>query len=381
MKRILILLLSCTLFFALAKEAEVDYLQLAALLLKDGHVDRAYDALQKVDTNSSTLDKPYYYMVKGLILTKKGIYDKANEAFTESIKLNPDTNATKPLYLYIAQNSFKSKDYKGCIEALNKVPELVEAKPKLLSLKAECYWRAGEKEKALDTLQLAMQKFPKYLQAYKQRFYYYMQLHLYQAALEDATKYLQSAKPNPTIMLNFINALRKSNQIDRAIELAEKAKLIFPHNPKVILMLGHLYIDKGMLHAAADLFDEASAYAPKYNKEAAELYRRAKEYVMALLKNAQMLDTKEKYKQRIAIYLDYGDFERVIAARSALERNGLLENENMRYALAYAYFKEGEFKKAEELLATLKNPDLFKKATKLRMQMQKCRKNIWECRL
>ena len=182
-------------------------------------------------------------------------------------------------------------------------------------------------------------------------------------------------------MLNFINALRKSGQIDRAIELAEKAKVNYNSSAKIIVMLTHLYIDKGMIYVAAELFNQASVYNPKYTKEAAEIYRRAKDYVMALMKNAQMLNTKEKYKQQIAIFLEFGDFERVIASRSALERNGLLDDENMRYALAYAYYKEGEFDKTEELLSTLTKPELFKKATELRVKIEQCKENIWECDL
>lgn len=109
------------------------------------------------------------------------------------------------------------------------------------------------------------------------------------------------------------------------------------------------------------------------------MYRRAGDYVMALLKNTEMLDTKEKYKQRIAIFLQYGDFERVIVTRKAMERSGLMEDENMRYALAYAYYMEGDFDETEAILETLTKPDLFRKATELRSKMEKCKNNIWEC--
>jgi len=383
MRRIITIFLTVALSFQVlfAKNDEVDFVQLAALLLKDGYADRAYEALEQVDLNSSTIDKPYFYMLKGLTLTKKGEYKNANEQFYKSIELNKDINATKPIYLYIAQNSFQLKDYSETLKALDKVPEIVETKPKLQSLKAECFWKLDKKNEAFNTLDHLLQKYPSYISAYKQRFYYFIALQLYQSALEDADSYLKKAKPNETIMLNFINALRKSGQIDRAIELAEKAKINYNYSAKIIVILAHLYIDKGMIHSAADLFNQASVYDPKYTKEAAEIYRRAKDYVMALMKNAQMLNTKEKYKQRIAIFLEFGDFERVIASRSALERNGLLDDENMRYALAYAYYMEGEFDKTEELLSTLTKPELFKKATELRVKIEQCKENIWECDL
>jgi len=362
-----------------AKTDDVDYVELGAMMLRDGHVERAGDALNMVDINDTETDLPRYYMLKGLVETKQSLYKEANADFYKSIELNEDTNASKPLYLYIAQNSFKLKEYKGCIAALDKVPDLMAQNPKLFGLKAECYWREGDKDTAMAVLRDVNSRFPEYWDAYKQRFYYLVSLGLYQAALEDAQVYLANAKANETILINFINALRQSGQTDKAIELAETANLRYPSSAKVTVMLAHLYLDKEMIGAAAELFNEASIEDGKYTNESAEMYRRARDYVMALLKNTQMLDTKEKYKQRIAIFLEYGDYERIIVTRQAMARSGLMEEESMRYALAYAYYMEGEFEQTEALLETLTQPDLFSKAVELRKKMEKCKNNIWEC--
>ncbi|WP_345972256.1 hypothetical protein [Sulfurimonas diazotrophicus] len=362
-----------------AKTDDVDYVELGAMMLRDGHVERANDALNMVDLNDTELDLPRYYMLKGLVETKKSFYKEANVHFYKSIELNEDTNASKPLYLYIAQNSFKLKEYKGCIAALDKVPDLMAQNPKLFGLKAECFWREGDKDAALAVLRDVNSRFPSYWDAYKQRFYYLVSLGLFQAALDDAQVYLKNAKANETILINFINALRQSGQTEKAIELGEEANLRYPSSAKVTVMLAHLYIDKEMIGAAAELFNEASIEDGKYTNESAEMYRRARDYVMALLKNTQMLDTKEKYKQRIAIFLEYGDYERIIVTRKAMARSGLMEEEGMRYALAYAYYMEGEFEQTEALLETLSQPELFAKAVELRKKMEKCKNNIWEC--
>jgi len=366
---------------AMAKSDEVDYLQLATLMLQDGHVERANDALNSVDTNSSELDKARFYLLRGLVYTKKSFYKEANENFRLSIANSEDTNATKPLYLYIAQNSYKLKNYQEAIDALDSVPELTKEKPKLHALKAECYWQLKQYDASLAVLRLMNSLFPTYYDAYKQRFYYYISLALYQSALEDANVYLAHGTPNETIMLNFISSLRKGAQIDKAIILAEEANLLYEQSAKITVLLAHLYIDKEKIQAAAELFNEASIEDGKYINESAEMYRRAHDYTMALLKNTQMLDTKEKYKQRVAIYLEYGDFERIISGRNAMQRSGLLDDENMRYALAYAYYMEGEFNESETVLQTLTKPDLITKALELRTKMQKCRDDIWECQL
>ena len=58
---------------------------------------------------------------------------------------------------------------------------------------------------------------------------------------------------------------------------------------------------------------------------------------------------------------------------------GLIEDEDLRYAIAYALFKTGEFGAAERHLAVLTRADLFRKAAELRRAMQDCRKDRWKC--
>ncbi|MBU1641721.1 tetratricopeptide repeat protein, partial [bacterium] len=285
------------------------------------------------------------------------------------------------IYLYIAQNNFKLQDYQAAIDALDKAGEAATAKPQLLALRAECYWRLEQPEMALETLDKTTKKFPDYYAAYKQRFNYFIELELYQSAINDAKVYLANEEPKAKTYLSFIGALRKSGATEKATLLAEEANLKFVDDAEITVMLAHLYLDRDMIQAAANLFDEASIEDPKYTKEAAEMLRRAKEFTLALYKNAELTDTQEKYKQRVAIYLEFGEYERVVATHSALERSGLLEDENIRYALAYAYYMTSNFKDSEAQLKELTRPDLFQKATELRKNIEKCQNNSWECEL
>ena len=62
-----------------------------------------------------------------------------------------------------------------------------------------------------------------------------------------------------------------------------------------------------------------------------------------------------------------------------LSRLGLLSDENIRYALAYAYYKTGRFERAEEQLKPIQDPQLFESALQLRKAMAACREAGWEC--
>ncbi len=381
MKKLIILLLMISLnAFAAEKKAsdEIDHIGLAALLLKDGFVNRANDELNQVNTEDEKLDMGRYFTLRGLVATKLGAYAQANKFFAQALNFE---GVDRGLYLYIAQNSFKLKEYRAALEAISQAGPIADEKSSVISLKAECYWRLKEQNQALDVLKSGIQKFATEWNFYKQRFNYLVTLKLYQSALEDAQVYLENAKPTEKTVLSFISALRKSGDTDKAIELAEQANIRFITSADITVMLAHLYIDKEMIQAAADLFDQASIEDDKYTKEAAEMMRRAHQFILALYKNSQMLEAKEKLKQRMAIFIEFGAYERIIASVQALERSELIEDESIRYALAYSYYMVGQYEESEAELKQLTRPDLFNKATELRKNMEKCKNNHWECEL
>jgi len=381
MKKVLVLLLLLSLNVSAADKKgddEINHVALAALLLKDGFANRANEELKKADLEDENLDFGRYYTIKGLALTKLGQYEQANKDFLQALSYK---DVDKALYLYISQNSFKLEKYQDALDAIAKAGALADEKPSVISLKAECNWRLQKHNDALEILATGIAKFSEQWSFYKQRFSYLVSLKLYQSALLDAQVYLEKAKPTEKTVLSFISALRKSGDTDKAIELAEEANARFLESAEVTVMLAHLYLDKEMIQAAANLFDEASIEDDKYIKEAAEMMRRASEFVSALYKNAQMLDTKEKLKQRVAIFIEFGSYERIVASEKALVRSGLIKDESIRYALAYAYYMIGEHEKAESELKHLTRSDLFSKATELRKNMQKCKDNHWECEL
>jgi hypothetical protein len=57
----------------------------------------------------------------------------------------------------------------------------------------------------------------------------------------------------------------------------------------------------------------------------------------------------------------------------------LLQDENIRYALAYAYFRSGNFPKAETHLTVIRDASLFNAAVQLRKAMEECKNSGWEC--
>ena len=137
MKKLLILFLLISLNVSAAEKKtsdDIDHMGLAALLLKDGFSDRANDELDQVDTEDESLDKGRYFTLRGLVSTKLGDYKEANLFFEQALAFE---DVDKALYLYIAQNSYKLKDYKGALIAIGNAGPIADEKASFVSFKSE----------------------------------------------------------------------------------------------------------------------------------------------------------------------------------------------------------------------------------------------------
>jgi hypothetical protein len=79
--------------------------------------------------------------------------------------------------------------------------------------------------------------------------------------------------------------------------------------------------------------------------------------------------------------VDAEDFEAVTALEPQLNRLGLLGDQSVRYAVAYAAFKTGQFQKAEQHLREITEPELLESSLQLRKAIEACREAGWECSL
>src|SRR5690606_13262084 len=122
--------------------------------------------------------------------------------------------------------------------------------------------------------------------------------------------------------------------------------------------------------AAAELLARQALSEPVLYPEAAELLRRAGWPMRALALNARIADQPRKLHQRVGILTELQHHAEVVAMEDALHRAGLLEDQQVRYALAYAHFHGRDFDAVERHLRFLTEPELFRRATELRRLMQ-----------
>ena len=419
--KIIYILLTMSIFAAssFAKEDvnAVDHLAMATMMIYDAKYDKAKEELKLVDTNSPLYDGAKFYTVSGVLASKLNNhksaiinYKKAIEATkTKEFKApksvtkekylfsigssQEETKSSEPkydgeairadkisqLYMYLSQSYYKIKDYKNTVISLDKAGKRGKDRAALYTLRAECYWKLKEHANAIEALSAGSSKFPEDTRLLKQKFYYYADLKLYQAAIEASKAYMAQAGSGASEYIALAQILIGANEVNQAITLLEEAKLKYPKEPKVGILLGHMYLKKDMKNTTAHLFESSANYDKKYLKDAIEMNRRAKRLPHAIYLNAHNHDKVEQVKQKVAIYLDRAEYRKVIGLKNALKRYKLLDDENMRYALAYAYYMAGDYDMAEEHLKRINDSELFSKATLIRKNIEKCKNDSMEC--
>ncbi|MDY0403248.1 tetratricopeptide repeat protein [Sulfurovum sp.] len=422
-----VLALSAVLFCVLTLQAQeteaqaINHIEIATIMYYDGKYDKALEELRLAKDSHKDIEWDKYHNMRGLIFLKNENYHASIDAFKEAIiatrkKIYTPPVEDKPqreylftlfshsdkqekpsvqtpvfdpeklrkdqieeIYIYLSQAHYKAGEYINAVHALDAAGEKGRANASLFTFRAECYWKAGQHGSAIDALSRGAKLFPEDETLLKQKFYYFAELKLYQASIAAAKAYMTKVPANAQEYLSLAQMLQSGGESEEAIKVLEEAKLKFPSSAKVHILLGHYYNQKEMPHITADLFEKGSFYDGKYLKEAAEMHRRNGALAHALYLNSMMKDKEEKTKQKVAIYIGKGEFEKIIGLKDALDRYGLLQNDTMRYALAYSYYMVKEYEEAELQLKRIEDDELFSKATVIRKNIEKCRNNSLEC--
>jgi predicted Zn-dependent protease len=354
---------------------EVDHVELAALLLRDGHYDRAELTLRQVDLKVEGVDLIRFHTLSGLIFLHKQLYAQAKESFEAAVKAGQTDSS---VYLSLAQAEFGLKNYQAAILALDRAGPAAEATPAAFALRAEAHFNLEQVARGFAALNAGAKKFPADRGLARTRLFRFVEQGLYQEVVSLGEAYFKDAA-SPEDYLALGEALRKSGQLRQAAELAEQARLRYPGSKEVTLLLAHVYLDHDHALSAAMLLEDLAREHPEFTSEAAELYRRAGRFTRSLMLNARVLDQPKKLKQRLSILVEMQQFESVVAMAPRLARLDMLGDENIRYALAYGYYKIGEFARAEEHLRALRTSEMFERANQLRMAMEACKGRGWEC--
>jgi thioredoxin-like negative regulator of GroEL len=351
------------------KKQEVDYLGLAAVLIRDGHMDRAAAVLSDVNTEDEKLDRAQYHTLYAIIWLKQRTYLKAKEHALAAIK---EGKQGGEIHLLLGQAYFGMKKYRPALKAFSAAGPAARKQPGIYLLRAQCHWRLKQKQQAWQVLQAGLKRYPRHEQMRQQKILLLVDLKLYQQAIAEGSRFLAGKDARAHDYVAMAEVFRQSKQHRRAIRLLEQALLRFPDDEKLRVQLARSYLDLKQPFAAAGLLHQASLQNTRLTVEAAELYRRAGKLLRALHLNAQVQDQKQKIRQRLGLLIELKRFEEAAAMEPRLVRLGLTKEQRLTYALAYALYRTGRSKRCEHWLRQITEPKLFRKAMELRRAIDAC---------
>ena len=377
----LLLLLTAVLITApaylLAKtEEEIDYVALAERLYADGHVTRAEQTLKRVDLDREDTDLKAYYLISGLIALQRKAFQDATGRLEKAIE-HGETRSL--VYLALAQAYFQQENYTKTLDALQRTNPKYGGIPSGYHMAGQCHWALNQHGEALEVLNKGHLKFPNQVVTLRQKVLYLVDLGLYHEALLASDGLMQHASVTEDDVVAVVHALRKAQQPFQVISLLEQTRVYRPTSQRLKRLLAHAYHEAGKPYSAGLIFESLSVQASEYAFEAAHAFKLAKRYVRALSQNAKVPDPTKRYKQRLSILLDDQRFFEIVGMEATLSRLGLLDDDEIRYALAYAHFKSAAGHKAKRHLNLIEDAKLLDQVSALRYSIATCEESGWKC--
>lgn len=366
-----------------------DPVAIAAVLLENDNPTKALEVLSGVDEQDEALDRVRFYTLRGIAALQAeepalaaSSLERALAARRELAGEVPEDEVARGerqlLELYLAYARFALDDCSRALAALDRAGRVAEARPRSFALRGECERREGRFGPALDALRAGQERFSGDAVLKERELLLLAELGLYQELSARAQAFLDLAEEDDALLL--LEAVRRREDPRAAAELGERVRLHHASSTRAALALAHAYVAADLPLAAARLFEQVSLEDPAFAAEAAELYRRAGWTEMARLVGARSPDATKKLRQRFGMLLDKARFEEAASLAPRLWRRGLLDDDELRYALAFAQFKTRRFEEAEQNLKAVQGAALFRQATELRRAIASCREEGWECR-
>lgn len=372
-----VLLCVCALF-ALPVNAneDVDHIALAERLYADGHIERAQQALSRVDPALESTDLKALNMIAGLIDLHQKSYANATQRLNKAIELGEQRSL---VFLGLAQSYYYQKQFAQALSALDRAHPVYGGTHAGYLMAAQCHWSLGDHGRALSVLDRGQREFSDTLPLIRQAVLYLVEIKLYHQAIIKSDALLRHTEITQSDMLAVAHALRSAGQSHQVIMFLERAQLYHPTSARLTELLAHSYLAVNKAYTAGTLFERLAHHEPKYAYEAAQSYKSAKRFVRALELNTKVPDTDKRFKQRLSILVDDGRFFEVGAMEKTLERLDLLKDDEIRYALAYAHFKAASGQRAKRHLNAIESTALLDQVSALRRSIVACEESGWKC--
>lgn len=359
-------------------EEELAYLVVAATLIGDGHYDRAVLILEEVDLEAQgeDFDLPRYWRLLGLCHFQLGATDKAVADFRNAIAAG---EANPEIWLRLAQAQAALEDHEGALASLDEAGATATAVPGGYMLRARSLIALERFDEAWAVLDAGRGAFPAEAGFDRESLFLLIQLNLYQEARSVGARYLQRRQDEPAAWFAVGEALRRSGNLDEAAAILEGSRVRFPDEVDAYTLLAKTYVDMRLPGACGTVLQQAAELDPALAAASADCFRDAGFLERAMYMNTLVPEADTKARQRLDLLVRSEDWGQAIALMPRLSRLGLLDEDPVAYAAAYALFQSGDYDRAEDALKRIDDPQLFKDSAALRKAMADCEANRMGC--
>jgi hypothetical protein len=307
----------------------------------------------------------------GVVHLSQKKYNSALTSFQNSLKF---PSKDSDVHLYIAETYFRTKDYLKAFKNLDLLAPSHQQKVSYFLLKSRTLWQLNQKSQAYELLQTHPRNTHLVL---KQMWSFLLESQLYQESLNFINRHWSLWQQKE--LLTFVANYKQKEQWDLAANLLEKMRWQWPNSTETVLELAQVYIKKQMRFSAATILEESARSLPSIAFEASAMIRDMGYPRRALHVNLLVEDERKSLKNRLSIYLELENYDLVSKLEPQLEIQGLLSDEDTRYAMAFAHFKSGAFGRSQNHLNQLTRDDLFRKAVEIKKLITTCEKQNWSC--
>ena len=355
-------------------EGDVDYIGLAKVLIRDANFSRAEKMLIK-GKKEGDAEPGEIEALEGMIQLHRKKYKESKASFLTSLKKG---QKSPEIYLYLAEAELHLGNLSAAGSHLEKVKGEWRTKLPYFILKAEIFWQKGERLRAWSVLEEAQGLGLSEKVLGKKRFQYLLGQKLYQSAYEAAIHLFKEGLPKPDV-LALGSQLRQENQLELSAQLLQMALLKWQKDPALVLELSQNYLSQKKKFSAALLLEETARIHQEVTFEASELLRQVGLSYRARYLNISTLEPKKKLRQKVALFLESDDYQSLNSLVPELQRERMLDNEDIRYAVAFSLFQTGDFNKSQGHLSKIVGDELFGKAVELKREIEKCEESQWSC--
>lgn len=280
--------------------------------------------------------------------------------------------------LLLARTSAQLKKDPECVSHFKDSESLWQGATSDVIFKASCEFRRSLYRAAHSTLTLGYRKH-KGFSLQRERVSLLLEMALSQSALQAA---LERGSDTTAAQTLALAELFHDKKMDREmLILLEWARTRFPFDVDVNLSLAKAYFGKGQLRVTAEAFERAARVDRKFAYHAAELRRQLGDKQTAAYWLPQIDDEKEKLRARLASYVDNGWYSLIASLDGLVASSPLNQDDEVRYAMGYALFRQGQTTKPLKYLSLIRSPHHIERAALLKKSIIECRASSASCRM